>query len=192
MRIIFPVIFFIFLTGCDNKRELEGQQETAVDSSVVYARLSNPEKDVVLLPETQEITENWLAFLTAQSEIENFRTYTVHDVRSNSTPIAEIMENLKGTAPKQFRTHAVDTRLSVLYTKAKVLEFLSNKRNPDYAKIKATAEELPIEFINFKIQINELFLKTLEELELELDSFDAEDTTSKPLLRTMPRMGRQN
>ncbi|HSP40579.1 MAG TPA: hypothetical protein VLN46_04035 [Gillisia sp.] len=171
---------------------MEVQAETAVDTSALYANINYPERDVVLLPEAQEITENWLAFLTAQSEIDNFRTYTVKEITDNATPIAEIMQNLRDTAPKEFGSHAAQTRLSVLFTKAKVLEFLSNKRNPDYAQIRSTAEELPVEFNNFKIQLNELFLKTLEDLELELDTFDAEDTTGRPLLRTVPRMGRQN
>lgn len=171
---------------------MDAQRQTAVDTSALYANINNPEREVLLSPATREITENWLAFLTAQSEIENFKTYTVKDVSSNATPIAEIMENLKNTAPKEFRTHAVQTRLSVLYTKAKILEFLSNKRNPDYAQIRSIAEELPVEFNNFKIQINELFLKTLEELDKELDAFDAEDTTSRPLLRTTPAIRRQN
>ena len=192
MKIIFSVIFLTLLIGCDQKREMEGQREIAIDTSALNAKINFPEMEVVLLTETQEITGNWLAFLTAQSEIDNFRSYTVKEITDNAAPIAEIMQNLKDTAPKEFESHAAQTRLSVLYTKAKVLEFLSNKRNPDYAAIKSTAEELPVEFNNFKIQLNELFLKTLEELELELDTFDAEDTTSRPLLRTLPRLGRQN
>ncbi len=171
---------------------MEKSGEVVVDTSALYAKINIPEKDIVLLPATREITDNWLAFLTAQSEIGNFHTYTVKEVSANSTPIAEIMENLRSTAPPQFKTQAVQTRLSVLYTKAKVLEFLSNKRSPDYAAIKSTAEELPDEFNNFKIQLNELFLQTLEDLEDELDAFDVEDTTSRPLLRTLPSIGRQN
>lgn len=192
MRLILPVIFFVLLTGCEQKQNMEAQRETVIDTSALYAKIKSPEREVILLPAAQEITENWLAFLTAQSEIENFKTYTVKDVSSNATPIAEIMENLRDTAPKEFHTQAVQTRLSVLYTKAKVLEFLSTQRNPDFVAIGSTAEELPVEFNNFKIQLNELFLKTLEDLELELDTFDAEDTTSRPLLRTLPRIGRQN
>lgn len=169
-----------------------GQQETTVDTIALLANIKTPEKEVILLTAASEITENWLAYLTAQSEMENFRTYTVKEVSANATPIAEIMQNLKDTAPKELNSNAVLTRLSVLYTKAKVLEFLANKRNPDFAEIKSTAEEIPVEFNNFKIQLNELFLKTLEDLEEELDAFDVEDTTSRPLLRTLPRIERQN
>ena len=167
------------------------QQVTGIDTTARNATLKYPDRDVVLLPEAREITGDWLAYLTAQSEIVSFRTYTVKDVSSNATPIAEIMNNLRQTSPKEIKTHSVETRLSVLYTKAKMLEFLASKRNPDYAAIKTTAEELPIEFNNFKIQVNELFLKTLEELEEELNAFDVEDTPSRPLLRSLPAMREQ-
>lgn len=191
MRLIFPFIILLFLAGCKENRDAGTQQVTVTDTTVLNTTLTYPEREVILLPETREITDDWLAFLTAQSEIENFRSYTVKDVSSNATPIAEIMDNLRETSPKLIKTHAVETRLSVLYTKARVLEFLSSKRNPDYVAIKAAAEDLPVEFNNFKIQMNELFLKTLEELEEELDAFDVEDTTSRPLLRTIPAMREQ-
>lgn len=168
------------------------QQSTGIDSTVMNASLNYPEREIILLPEARELTEDWLAYLTAQSEIDNFRAYTVKDVSSNATPISQIMDNLRKTSPEPIKTHAVETRLSVLYTKAKVLEFLSSKRNPDYTAIKVAAEELPVEFNNFKLQLNELFQKTLEELEEELDAFDAEDTTSRPLLRTTPVIREQN
>lgn len=191
MKVIFSIIIFLLLTGCNDNQKMNSQQVTSIDTTVLNSQLKYPEMEVMLSPASREITDDWLAFLTAQSEIESFRTYTVKEVSSNATPIAEIMNNLRNTSPTQIKTHAVETRLSVLYTKARVLEFLSSKRNPDYVAIKKAAEELPVEFNNFKIQINELFLKTLEDLEEELDAFDVEDTTSRPLLRTIPAMREQ-
>lgn len=192
MRIILMALFFLSLAACDQNREFKGEEETGIDTTVINANLDYPSQEVELVPATREITEDWLAYLTAQSEIENFRNYTVKEVSANATPIAEIMLSLRDTAPKQLNSNAVQTRLSVLYTKAKILEFLSGQREPDYVAIKSVAEEIPLEFNNFKIQINELFLETLEDLEERLDAFDVEDTTSRPLLRTLPRMGRQN
>lgn len=192
MRIIIPVILSFFLTGCFQKQDMNKKQKTAVDSTALKSTLNIPNYEVGLLPEARNITEGWLAFITAQAEIENFRTYTVQEVSVNATPIAEIMLSLKDSAPTQLNSNAVQTRLSVLYTKAKVLETLANKRNPDYTALKSAAEEIPVEFNNFKIQLNELFLKTLEDLEDELDAFDVEDTTSRPLLRTPTAINPQN
>ncbi len=164
----------------------------SVDTSVFSSPLNFPQQGVSLLPEAQNITNDWLAYLTAQSEIENFQSYTVKDVAQNATPIAEIMQSLRETAPRQMRTNAVTTRLSVLFTKAKVLEHQASMRKPDPLALKAAAEEIPVEFNNFKIQLNELYVKSIEDLEEELDAFNVEDTTSRTLRRNVPQLQDQN
>ena len=184
MKNILLGILFIIAVGCNqNSAENELQSQTVVDTTAFQKPLQMPDQQVVLLPEAREITMDWLAYLTAQTEIENFRNYTVNEVISNATPIAEIMLSLRESVPEQFRTNAVETRLSVLYTKAKVLEHEANRRNQDPEEIAKTAEEIPVEFNNFKIQLNELFLKTLEDFEEELDSFEATQDTINPIDR---------
>lgn len=193
MRIVIQIALLVFLTSCDQGSKSPQQQpETLKDTTAFSQQLNYPNVEVILLPETTAITGDWLAYITAQSEIENFQTYTINEVISNATPVAEIMESLKETVPPQFKTTAVQTRLSVLYTKAKVLERLSKKRNPDPGEIAKTAEEIPVEFNNFKIQLNELFLKTLEDFEAELDAFDPEkEDTSRTVIPPMPRSREQ-
>ena len=194
MRIVIQIVLLIFLTGCDNGgKSRDPQPETLKDTTAFSQPLNYPNVEVVLLPETTAITADWLAYITAQSEIENFQTYTVNEVISNATPVAEIMESLKETVPPQFKTNAVQTRLAVLFTKAKVLERLSRKKNPNPEEIANTAEEIPVEFNNFKIQLNEIFLKTLEDFEAELDAFDPdEDDTSRTVIPPMPRSRERN
>jgi len=191
MKFFVLLIIILSCAGC-NTKETNPQQapETLADTTVLSQSLHTPSVEVVLLPEAREITDNWLAYITAQTEIENFGNYTVSEIISNATPLVEIMKTLKETVPSQFKTNAVQTRLSVLYTKAKVLEHLSRGRNGDPGEIKRTAEELPVDFNNFKIQLNELFLETLEDLEKELDAFDVEDTLVQPIRSdTMLRRG---
>ncbi len=177
MKFTFLFVLLLFFAGCNNKSNTAQQtSETLADTTILSQSLVLPSFEVILLPEAREITDNWLAYITAQTEIENFGNYTVTEITSNATTIVEIMQTLKETVPAEFQTNAVQTRLSVLYTKARVLEHLAIKRNSDPREIKTTAEELPLEFNNFKIQLNELFLKSLEDLEKELDAFDVEDT----------------
>lgn len=194
MRIVIQIALLIFLTSCDQGSKSRQQQpETLKDTTAFSQQLNYPNVEVILLPEATAITGDWLAYITAQSEIENFQTYTINEVISNATPVAEIMESLKETVPPQFKTNAVQTRLAVLYTKAKVLERLSKKRNPNPEEIAKTAEEIPVEFNNFKIQLNELFLKTLEDFEAELDAFDPDkDDTSRTVIPPMPRARERN
>jgi hypothetical protein len=186
MKNLFLILLALFLLGCEEPKNLEENAAKKVEDSIAFSQnLKVSNQEVLLLPEASAITSEWLAFLTAQIEIDNFREYTVNEAVSNARPIAEIMRSLRETLPDTLKSNATEARLAVIYTKAKVLEQSSKKRNPDPLEIATIAEEIPTEFNNFKIQINELFLKTLEQFEMELDEFDADqerDTTetSKP------------
>ena len=184
MKNIFLILLSLFLLGCEEKKNLEENSEKKMEDSIAFSQnLNVSNQEVLLLPEARAITSEWLAYLTAQIEIENFREYTVNEVVSNARPIAEIMRSLRETLPDTLKSNATEARLAVIYTKAMVLEQQSKKRNPDPTEIAKIAAEIPTEFNNFKIQLNELFLKTLEQFEMELDEFDAEqerDTTETP------------
>lgn len=190
MKKIFWIIFLAGIWSCDQNVPENVNTGTVVDTTAYNQRLDLPREEVVLLPEVREITLDWLAYVTAESEIENFRTYTVNDVISNATPIAEIMKSLRETLPDSLKGTAVESRLSVLYTKGKVLEQRARRRTTDPKEIADIAEQIPWEFNNFKIQLNELFLKTIEDFEEELDFFEPEEdmeTAPSPLPSAMPR-----
>lgn len=184
MKNIFLILLSLFLFGCEEKKNLEENADKKAEDSIAFSqKLKMPNQEVLLLPEARAITSEWLAYLTAQIEIENFREYTVNEVVSNARPIAEIMRSLRETLPDTLKSNATEARLAVIFTKAMVLKQQSKKRNPDPLEITKIAEEIPAEFNNFKIQLNELFLKTLEQFEMELDAFEEErerDTTPKP------------
>ena len=193
MRIVFKIVLLVLFTGCNKGGKSTASQPEIVKDTTAFSKLLDyPREEVTLLPETTAITSDWLAYITAQSEIDNFRNYSINEVISNATPIAEIMESLKGTVPPEFKTNGVQTRLSVLYTKARVLERLSKKRNPNATEIATVAQQIPVEFNNFKIQLNEIFLKTLEDFEAELDAFDPdEEDTSQTSVPLIPGSRRQ-
>lgn len=184
MKTSFWILFIVLMVGCNQKTEENSNESNRKEIQLALTqKLEAPKAEVVLLPEAQEITNEWLAYITAQSEIENLSNYTINDVISNATPITEIMKSLQETVPVSLKSNAVKARLGVLVTKSKVLQQLAEKREADPEKISKTASELPLEWNNFKIQINELFLKTLEEFEEELDAIEnEEEQTPKKIL----------
>ncbi len=173
------------MVGC-NQKTTENSNDTDRETIqlALTQKLETSKIEVVLLPESQEFTNEWLAYITAQSEIENLKNYTLNDVISNATPITEIMKSLQETVPARLQSNAVKARLGVLVTKSKILQQLAEKREPNPEGIAKTAKELGLEWNNFKIQINELFLKTLEEFEEELDAIENDDEQSPN--RTIP------
>lgn len=174
MRNLLFLFISLLLLGCNQNKNSESNKEQNIEDSIAFSQnLRTPEAKVLLLPEARAITSEWLAFITAESEIENFKNYSVKEVAANSRPIAEIMLSLKETIPDSLKFNAVKARVGVLYTKAKVLEQLSHKRNLNPSEINVLAQQIPAEFNNLKIQLNELFLKTLEQFEQELDEFQS-------------------
>jgi len=186
MKLFFWIALSILFIGCGDNKPIESKKSSDKDIvSALKKKLEITNERVILLPEAQEVTTEWLAYITAQSEIENFRNYTVNDVIANATPITEIMQSLMETLPPTLQSNAVEARLGVLVTKAKILQQLAGKRTLDPEAIAKTAQEIPTEFNNFKIQLNELFLKTLEQFEEELDAIDNDEPNkkSKPELK---------
>lgn len=175
MRNLLFLFISLLLFGCNQNKNPEPNTGQKIQDSIAFSQnLNIVNAEVQLLPEAKAITSEWLAYITAESEIENFKNYSIKEVAANSRPIAEIMLSLKETIPDSLKFNAVKARVGVLFTKAKVLEQLSNKRNLNPSEINQVAQQIPSEFNNLKIQLNELFLKTLEQFEQELDAFEAE------------------
>lgn len=170
------ILLIVLMFGCKQKNpETTDEINRKKVELALTQKLEASKTEVILLPEAQEITNEWLAYITAQSEIENLENYTLNNIISNATPITEIIKTLHETVPSRLKSNAVSARLGVLVTKSKILQQLAKKREVNPEKISKTAKELILEWNNFKIQINELFLKTLEEFEQELDEFEDEE-----------------
>lgn len=162
------VIFIGFSCG------QEKSQSTASNSSMLEEFSKEIEvttnRRVNLLPEAREEVSQWLAYATAQNEMETLRNSTGKEILNSANSIMQIMESLQSSVPQNLQTPPVLSRTNVLLTKAKVLHQLSNKKEKNSSEIFRVANELIVEFDNFKLQLNELFLKTPTDFEEELDA----------------------
>lgn len=168
MKKIFFLLILISFSACKEERSkdnLNSDLEVSLNDSLIY----RPTRIVSLLPEAGEKVETWLAYATAQNQVESLKNATVTEIIDYSGPMVQIMEALSNTLPDSLRVPAVKARINVLLTKANVLHQRSVKKNIQPAEILDSAEEIIIEFDNFKIQLNELFIKTPEDFESELD-----------------------
>ena len=169
MRKIFLFFLLISLYSCEEKQE--SVQVSPVESSTSFSdELDvNSNRRVTLLPEARQMAGEWLAYATAQDEIQNLQNSTGEGIMDAASNLVQIMETLQATIPDTLRSNAVEARTNVLFTKAHVLHQLSNKKRKNPDEIFEVANDLIVEFDNFKLQLNELFLKTPENFELELD-----------------------
>ena len=124
---------------------------------------------VSLLPEAQEKVSSWLEYATAHNQVEDLKSATGRDLVSNSQPVVQIMEALSSSLPDSLQQVPVRARISVLVTKANVLHQVATKKDVKAQEVFNAANDIILEFDNFKLQLNELFLKTPADFEIELD-----------------------
>ncbi|MHA6278767.1 hypothetical protein ACXYMT_01175 [Salinimicrobium sp. CAU 1759] len=188
MRKILSFFVIISLFACDEKEN--SSQKAPIQSKTSFSdQLEvNSNRTVNLLPQARQLAGEWIAYATAQNEIQNLERSTGQEIMGSSNNLVQIMETLQSSIPDTLRSNAVEARVNVLYTKARVLQQLSNKKQKNPDEIFEVAEDLVVEFDNFKLQLNELFLKTPENFEMELDeefeeSLEPDSTGTIPLFR---------
>lgn len=169
MKNILLLIFFMTLVGCRQDSSPEDREPLANNNRFSDTIQLDYNRRVQLMPEARDEVSQWLAYATAQNEIERMRTATASEIIANSQPLVQIMELLQISLPDTLQASAVLARTNVLYSKARVLHQLSNKKNKDSEEIFEVAREMIVEFDNFKLQLNELFLKTPDAFEFDLD-----------------------
>jgi hypothetical protein len=169
-KIIFILSISLFITCQDKNTTADSSEE--IDSTGFNKQIELPAEQVILVSEARKYAIEWLAYITAQNEIDNFRGADVNHIKENSKPLVQIMQNLKTSLPDSLKSRAVESRINVLLTKTRVLDQVSSMRNPNPEHIAEAASEIPGEWNNFKLQLNELFLKTLEDFERELDEME--------------------
>lgn len=188
MRKILFYILPIFLFSCEEKQEPSKSNSVQSESSFEDRLEVNGNRTVNLLPDARQVAGEWVAYATAQNEIQSLEESTGYEIMGSSKNLVQIMESLRTSLPDTLRSNAVEARLNVLYTKSQILQQLSNKKQKDPDEIFNVANDLVVEFDNFKLQLNELFLKTPENFEMELDeefeeSLEPDSTGTIPLFR---------
>lgn len=177
-NLAFLFIFFL-LIGCKQEKKSAELSDNTADPSSFEQTIKVSENKVQLVPEAREQAVQWLAYITAQNEVESLKDASVHQVMESSKPLVQIMESLQNTLPDTLKSTPVEARINVLVTKAHILEQLSTQRKPNPDKIAEVAKDIPQEFNNFKLQLNELFLKSIEDFEKEMDKMEEEEKNSK-------------
>ncbi|MDT0648585.1 hypothetical protein [Autumnicola edwardsiae] len=185
------ILGLLCLVSCKD-RQVEDPATTEVDTTEFGKQIEVTNERVQLLPEAREYAAQWIEYITAQNEIDKFNDATLRKVMTNAAPLAEIMQSLENSVPDSLRSTAVEARLNVLTTKSMLLDHAASKRKPNPEEIEEVAEEIPSEFNYLKIQMNEIFLKTLQDFEAELDLQEEEnenevenDSVSQRSLRTL-------
>jgi hypothetical protein len=118
--------------------------------------------EIKLSRDADTLARSWPMYQDLKDEVSRLESYTLQDMISNISTLEKVVDSLQETIPKAVDTFPVTSRINVLNTKAKYMLLLSEKQKPKLSKIKAIAEEYPLEFNALNIQLNEIFIELPE------------------------------
>jgi len=156
---IVAVALIIFSCAGDSKNQKTDNTNTAQEDSLKLKLNTKKYKASKLNAQADSLTKDWPMYESVKNEVERLEEYNIQDVISNISTLRQAVDSLQKTIPKAVDTFPVTSRLNVLNTKAEYLLLLSDKQQPKLKKIKAIAEEYPLEFNALNIQLNEVFIK---------------------------------
>lgn len=166
-KIYLVLLSMLLMASC--KEAPEVVEDNSADEALANSLEPAGGRMVSLTPEAMNVASQWLAFVTAQNEIRDLRNATGHQIISNADPLRQIMNSLSSTLPETLKVTPIESRVTVLVTKAEVLHQQTTKKNRSAAEIFEAATSLINEFENFKLQLNERFLPAPGDFQQELD-----------------------
>lgn len=163
----YVILVFVLTVSC--KETPEAVEDTNPDEALAQTLEPTGGRRVDLTMEAMNVASRWLAFVTAQNEIRDLRDATGHQIIANADPLRQIMNSLSSTLPDTLKATPIESRVTVLVTKAEVLHQETIKKNRSATEIFNAANNLITEFENFKLQLNERFLPAPGDFQQELE-----------------------
>jgi len=151
------LLFFAFV-ACKDSSIGEEKEEKPIGEELKLEPLDFKGLKIPLSPAAKEAVEDWELYQAMESEIERMNDFRLEDLIANSSTIYNAADTLQKTLPQKLRNRPVRARLKVLRSKTAQLKQLSERRQPDFKEMKKVADEIPLDFYNLNIQLNELFL----------------------------------
>ncbi len=167
-RAIFGILLMI-LASCVQDSEKDKPQIKPRETEAFTKEFKIKTAILPLESSAKKYALTWAPYIVLNNEVQQLETTSVNKLIDNSSAIAQLTESLQSSLPDSLRSTPVQSRLRVLTTKAKVLEQKAHLQSINPEEIKEVAQEILMEFNNLNIQLNELFIETIEDFEAELD-----------------------
>lgn len=142
----------------DSSTEETEEKPNQKNEELKIQQLNFPKQKILLSAEASEAVEEWTLYQAMEAEIERMEKFKLEDLIANSSTIYKASDTLQKTLPQRLRNKPVSARLKVLRSKAAQLKQLAERQQPDYKEMQKVGSEIPLDFYNLNIQLNEIFL----------------------------------
>ncbi|MCL6218737.1 hypothetical protein [Zunongwangia pacifica] len=167
-RAIFGILLMI-LASCVQDSEKEKPEIKPRETEAFTKEFAIETAILPLETPAKKYASKWAAYIVLNEEVKQLKNTSVNYLIDNSSALAQLMETLQATLPDSLDSKPVKSRLRVLTTKAKILEQKSHLQIINPEEVKEIGIEIPMDFNNLNIQLNELFIESIEDFEAELD-----------------------
>lgn len=170
------LILFLGLSSCKEKQDAVADPRDVTDTLQI-AYQSNKKQEIILTPSAKNATEGWENYPELAAQIKAIDTVRIGYLRANGKDWISNASLAQTKVRDSFANTAIESRLTVLFTKTNTLVQEASKLEVDTAAVNKEATELYNTFQNLKLQINLKHQKSIEELleqyEVEADSLSA-------------------
>ena len=167
-RAIFGILLMI-LGSCAQDSEKEKPEIKPRETKAFTQEFAVEPSIFPLEASAKKHASKWAAYIVLNQEMKQLKNVSVNYLIDNSSAWAQLMETLQATLPDSLVSKPVNSRIKVLTTKARILEQKSHLQSIKPQEIKEIGMEIPMDFNNLNIQLNELFIESIEDFEAELD-----------------------
>ncbi|WP_416445359.1 hypothetical protein ACH3O9_06215 [Leeuwenhoekiella sp. A16] len=167
------VLLFCILLGilsCQEKQEQQ-QENTQIEELPVKFR-DSVLINIKLSQDAAAATASWKGYEVLEQALRDLDNSAIGSVKTEIDQWVVATEEIQRQKPDSLQDKSIESRLTVLNTKAHTLKQKVEKRDIDTAEVNQEATEFYNAFQDLKLQINMKFQKSIDDI---LNEFDTEN-----------------
>lgn len=154
---LLSILGLLLFFSCENASDTTNNEQENNHSS---SRFGSENMVFPSLSENVKIyMMHWAAFEDFEKEAKNLNGSTIEDLKDKSERLVLQVDSLSKRIPDTLQTEAITSRVTVVKTRAELLQQLLSKRQVDSASLQTHITEMNTATANLIIQINEKFQK---------------------------------
>lgn len=175
--LLFCILFGIL--GCQEKQEQQ-QENTQIEELPIKFR-DSVLINIKLSQDAAATTASWKGYEVLDQALRDLDNSAIGSVKTEIDQWVVATEEIQRQKPDSLRDKSIESRLTVLNTKAHTLKQQVEKHDIDTAEVNQEATEFYNAFQDLKLQINMKFQKSIDDI---LNEFDTENIELRKSLQS--------